>query len=54
MKEKSLMVDDNMANKVLDKIKEIISIENFDDTKILINTDNKLSDDITLKIELRY
>ena len=28
-----------MLNKVLDKIKEIIGIEQFDDTKILIDTD---------------
>ena len=28
---------------VLDKIKEIISIEKFDDTKILINADDELS-----------
>ena len=28
-----------MLSKVLDKIKEIIGIEQFDDTKILIDTD---------------
>ena len=33
---------------VLDKIKMIIGIEKFDDTKILMGVD-KLSDDITLK-----
>ena len=44
------MVDDYMADNVLDKIKEIIGIEKFDDTKVLMNTGNKLSDDITLKI----
>ena len=43
------MVDDFMVNKELGKIKEIISIEKFDDTMILINTDDKLSHDITLK-----
>ena len=43
------MVDDYMLNKVLDKIKEIISIEKFHDTKILIDADDKLLDDITLK-----
>ena len=32
-----------ILNKVLDKIKETISIENFDNTKILIDTDDKLS-----------
>ena len=30
------MVDDYMLDKVLDKIKEIIAIEKFDNTKILI------------------
>ena len=45
MKKKTfLMVDDHMLNKVLDNIKEIISIEKFDDTKILID-----ADDVTLK-----
>ena len=43
------MVDDYMLDKVLDKIKEIIGIEKFDDTKILIGMDDKLPDDITLK-----
>ena len=43
------MVDDYMLNKVLDKIKEIISIEKFHDTKILIDADDKLLDDIPLK-----
>ena len=43
------MVDDYMVDKVLDKVKEIIDIEKSDDTKILINTDHKLSNDITLK-----
>ena len=38
-----------MLNKLLDKVKEIIGIEQFDNTNILINTDDKLSDDITLK-----
>ena len=46
---KNLMVDDYMVDKVLDKVKEIIDIEKSDDTKILINTDHKLSNDITLK-----
>ena len=35
---KYLMVDDYMADKVLDKIKEIIGIEEFDNTKIFIDT----------------
>ena len=43
------MVDDYMLDQTLDKIKEIISIEKFDDAKILIDTDNKLRNDITLK-----
>ena len=43
------MVDDYMVDKVLDKVKEIIDIEKSDDTKFLINTDHKLSNDITLK-----
>ena len=38
-----------MLDKVLDKIKEIISIQKIDDSRILIDTDNKLLDDITLK-----
>ena len=46
---KYLMVDDYMLDKVLDKVKEIIGIAQFDYTKILIDMDNKLPDDITLK-----
>ena len=38
-----------MVDKVLDNIKEIIGIEKFDNTKILINMDGQLSDQITLK-----
>ena len=50
MKEKkNLMVDDHMVDKTIDKIKEITGTEKFDDTKILINIDDKLSCDITLK-----
>ena len=49
MKENKLMTDDYMQDNVLDKIKEIIGMEEFDDTKILIETDGKLSDDIALK-----
>ena len=37
-----------MPDKVLDKIKEIIRIEKFVDTKIMAETDDKLPDDITL------
>ena len=43
------MVDDYILDKPLDKIKETIGIEKFDDTKILIDTDDKLPDGITLK-----
>ena len=43
------MVDDYIPNKVLHKIKEIIDIENFDHIEILIDTDDQLPDDITLK-----
>ena len=42
------MVDYYMLHKVLDKIKEIIGIEQFDNTKILNDTDDKLPD-ITFK-----
>ena len=38
-----------MVDKLLDNIKEIIAIEKFDETKILINMDDQLSDQITLK-----
>ena len=37
------MFDDYMLDKVLVKIKEIVGIEKFDDTKILIDADDKLS-----------
>ena len=43
------MVNDYTVDKVLDKIKEILGTEEFDDTKILINADDKLPDDISLK-----
>ena len=43
------MVVDYMVDKVLDKIKEKIGIGKFDDTKILINTDDKSPGGITLK-----
>ena len=44
-----MIVHDYMLDKVLDKIIEVIGIEKFDDTKILIDTDDKLPDDITFK-----
>ena len=43
------MVDDNNLDKVLDNMQKIIGIEKLDDTNILIETDDKLPDDITLK-----
>ena len=43
------MVNDYMPDKVLDKTKETIGIVNFDDTKILIDTDDKLPDYTNLK-----
>ena len=46
---KHLMVDNYMLAKVLDTISKIIGIEKFDNTKILIGTDDKLQSDITLK-----
>ena len=36
------MVHDYLLDQVLDKIKEVIGIENFGGTKILIETDDKL------------
>ena len=43
------MVADYILNKVLDKIKDIIDIEQFDNTNILKDTDDTMSYDITLK-----
>ena len=47
---KYLMVNDYMLDKVLDKINETIGIVKINDTNILIDTDNKLPDYITLKM----
>ena len=48
--EKSFLIVDNyMLQKLLEKIKEIIGIDQFDDTKVLIETDVKLPDGITFK-----
>ena len=49
--EKYLMVDNYMLDKAFDKIKEIIGIGKLDDddTKILVDVDNKLPDNVTLK-----
>ena len=50
MKEKKyLMIYDYMLDKVLGKIKETIGIVKFDNIKVVINTDDKLPDYITLK-----
>ena len=38
-----------MLDKVPEKIKMIICIQIFDNTKILTGTDNKLADEVTLK-----
>ena len=38
-----------MPDKILGNIKEIISVEKLDDTKILTKADDKLPDGITLK-----
>ena len=43
------MIDDNILNKALKKIKEIKGIEKFDDTNILIDTGDKFPDDIILR-----
>ena len=43
------MVDDYVLDKVSDKIKKIIDIGKFDDTKIWIDIYDKMPDDVTLK-----
>ena len=43
------MVDDYMLDKVLARIKEIIAIKESDNTKMSIDTHDKLPDDITFK-----
>ena len=47
---KYLMVNDYMLDKVLDKIIETIGTVKFDDTKILIDSVDKLPDFINLKM----
>ena len=44
------MVYNHIVDKVFNKIKMIVGIEKFDDTKILIETDDKLPDNVTLKM----
>ena len=46
---KDLMIDDYMLDNILDKIKAMINIEKFDDSKILIETYDELPGSITLK-----
>ena len=46
---KQFIADDYMLDKVLDKIKEITGIEKFNDTNILIDTDDKVVDEIIFK-----
>ena len=47
--EKKYLLDNNIAIKVLEKIKEIISFEKIGDAKLLIDIDDKLLYDIILK-----
>ena len=50
MKQKKyLMVGDYMLDKILEKIKEIIGVEKLNNTKILIDRDDRLTDNITLE-----
>ena len=42
----------NELDEVLDKVKKTLSTAKFDKTKILIDTDDKLLDDIILKNEI--
>ena len=43
------MVNDYILNIVLDKIKKIIGIDKFDNAEILIDTNYKLSDELTFQ-----
>ena len=47
-----LMVDEYMLDKLQDKIKETVCIKIFDDAKILIEIDDKLPDELTLKSDM--
>ena len=49
-RKKYFMVDNYMVDTSLDKINEIIGIEIFDDNRIWINIDDKLSDNIILTL----
>lgn len=43
------MTNDYMLDGVLDKIKMIVGIEKLDNTKVLVDTDDKQADKFTLK-----
>ena len=49
VKEKYFVIGDHMLDGVLDKIKVIIDIKKFGETKILIDTDDKLADEVNLR-----
>ena len=50
MKEKEyLMIDNYLLDLALVNIEEVTDIEKLDDTKIFIETDDKLKDDVALK-----
>ena len=42
------MVDDYMLNKILNRIKEIRDIQKFDNTKILVDTDDIIFKNVVL------
>lgn len=44
-----MTIDDSVLDKVLDRVKQIIDIENSGNTKILVDTNDKLPDKIVLK-----
>ena len=44
---KYLMVKNYELDKVLEIIKEMVGIEKLDNTKMLVDTDDKLPDDVT-------
>ena len=49
MKEKYLMFNDYILDKVLGKTEEMIGTEKFDNTNVFIDADDKLWNDIILK-----
>ena len=49
MGEKYSMTDDYILDNILDKIKEIIGTENFDNTGIFTEANDKLLPDVTFK-----